>query len=124
MFLASFSALLWPNIWPKMGFPELFEKNIGSIHFIPGIYPYGLSFLTPIHFRVPSLIYGPLVAKYLAENEVSGTFEKTIGSIHFIPGIYPYGLSFLTPIHFRVPSLIFGPLVAKYLVENRVPGTF
>ena len=62
VFLASFSALWWPNIWPKMGFPELFEKTIGSIHFIPGIYPYGVSFLTPIHFHVPSLIFGPLVA--------------------------------------------------------------
>ena len=107
VFLASFSALWWPNIWPKKGFPELFEKTIGSFHFIPGIYPYGVSFLTPIHFRVPSLIFGPLVAKYLAENGVSGTFKKTISSIHFIPGIYPYGVSLLTPILFRVPSLIF-----------------
>ena len=57
-------------------FPELFEKTIGSIHFIPVIYPYGVSLLTPIHFRVPSLIFGPLVAKYLAENGVSGTFWK------------------------------------------------
>ena len=24
VFLASFSALWWPNIWPKMGFPDLF----------------------------------------------------------------------------------------------------
>ena len=124
VFLASFWALWWPNIWPKMWFPELFEKTISSIHFIPGNYPYGVSFLTPIHFRVPSLIFGPLVAKYLAENGVSGTFWKGIGSIHFIPGIYPYGVSLLTPIHFRVPSLIFGPLVAKYLVENRASGTF
>ena len=50
------------------------KKTIGSIHFIPGIYSYGVSLLTPIHFRVPSLIFGPLVAKYLAENGVSGTF--------------------------------------------------
>ena len=57
-----------------MGFRELFEKTIGSIHFIPGIYPYGVSLLTPIHFRVLSLISGPLVAEYLAENGVSGTF--------------------------------------------------
>ena len=76
VFLASFSALWWPNIWPNMGFPELFEKTIGSINFIPGIYPYGVSFLTPIHFRVTSLNFGPLVAKYLAENAVSGTFWK------------------------------------------------
>ena len=27
VFLASFLALWWPNIWPKMGFPEHFEKN-------------------------------------------------------------------------------------------------
>ena len=76
VFIASFSALWWPNIWPKMGFPKLFEKTIGSIHFIPGIYPYGVSFLTPIQFRVPSLFFGPLVAKYLAENGVSGIFLK------------------------------------------------
>ena len=74
VFLASFLALWWPNIWPKMEFPELFEKTIGSVHFIPGIYPYGVSLLTPIHFCVPSLIFGPLVAKYLDENGVSGFF--------------------------------------------------
>ena len=66
--------LWWPNIWPKMGFPELFGKTIGPIHFIPGIYPYGVSIVTPVHFRVPNLIFGPLVAKYLAENGISGTF--------------------------------------------------
>ena len=33
VFLASFLALWWPNIWPKIGLPELFEKNIGSINF-------------------------------------------------------------------------------------------
>ena len=27
VFLASFSSLWWPNIWSKIGFPELFEKN-------------------------------------------------------------------------------------------------
>ena len=97
MFLASFSALWWPNIWPKMGFPDFFEKTIGSFHFIPDIYPYGVSLLTPIHFHVPGLIFGPLMAKY--ENGVSGTFEKTVCSIHFIPGIYLYGVSFLTPTY-------------------------
>ena len=76
VFLASFLALWWPNIWPKMGFPELFEKTIGPIHFIPGIYHSGVSLLTPIYFRVPSLIFGPLVAKCLAENGVSRTFWK------------------------------------------------
>ena len=84
VFLASFSALWWPNIWPKMGFPEPFEKTIGSSHFIPGIYPNGVSLLNPIHFRIPSLIFGPLVAKYLAENGVSGTFWKNywLNSFH------------------------------------------
>ena len=67
VFPDSFSALWWPIIWPKMGYPELFEKKktIISIHFIPGIYPYWMIPLTTIHFRVPSLIFGPLVAKYL-----------------------------------------------------------
>ena len=76
VFLASFSALWWPNIWPKMGFPELSEKTIGPIHFIPGIYPYGVFILTPLHFCVPSLFFGTLVAKYLAENGVCRTFWK------------------------------------------------
>ena len=85
VFLASFLALWWLNIWPKMGFPELFGKNIGPIHLIPGFYPYGVSLaLDPIHFHVPSLIFGPLVAKYLAENGVSGTFWKNyqLNSFH------------------------------------------
>ena len=43
------------------------KKTIGSINFIPGICHYGLSLLTLIHFRVPGLIFGPLVDKYLAE---------------------------------------------------------
>ena len=73
VFLASFLALRWPNIWPKIGFPELFEKTIDPIHFIPDIYPYGVSLLTPIHFRIPGLIFGSLVTKYFAENGVSGT---------------------------------------------------
>ena len=76
VFLASFSALWWSNIWPKIGFLELFEKTLGSINFIPGICPNGVSLLTPIQFRVPSLIFGPLVAKYLVENRVSGTYWK------------------------------------------------
>ena len=76
VFLGSFLALWWPNIWPKIGFPALFEKTIGPIHFIPGIYPSGVSLLTQIYVHVPSIIFGPLVAKYLAENGVSGTFWK------------------------------------------------
>ena len=112
-----------PCYVPSLIFGPLVAKYLaengvsGSIHFIPGIYPYGVSLLTSIHFRVPSLIFGPLVAKYLAENGVSG-------SIHFIPGMYPYGVSFLTSIHFHVPSLIFGPLMAKYLAENGISGIF
>ena len=58
----------------RQGFRNFLKKTIDSIHFIPGIYPYVVSLLTLIHFRVPSLIFGPLVAKYLAENRVSGTF--------------------------------------------------
>ena len=82
--LASFPALWWPTILPKMGFPELFWKTIGSIHFIPCICPYGVNFLTPVHFRVCSLIFGPLVAKHLAKNGVSRTFWKNswLNSFH------------------------------------------
>ena len=76
VFLASFWALWWPSIWLKTGFRELFEKTIGPIHFIPGIYPNGVSFLTPMHFRVRGLIFSPLVAKYSGENGFSGIFWK------------------------------------------------
>ena len=78
VFLDSYLALWWPNIGPKMGFLELFEKTIGSIDFIPGIYPYGMSLLTPIDFRVTSLIFSPSVAKYLAEKWGFRNFLKKL----------------------------------------------
>ena len=61
----------------QMGFPELFEKkkNGGQINIIPDIYPHGVSRLTPMNFGGPSLIFGPLVAEYLAENVVSVFFK-------------------------------------------------
>ena len=31
MFLASFSALWWPNIWPKMGFRNFFKKLLAQL---------------------------------------------------------------------------------------------
>ena len=83
VFLASFLALWWPNIWPKMGFPELFEKTISSIHFIPGIYPYGVSLLTPIHFRVPSLIFlknSHLCSTWLQNRNLYWIFLDEVGS--------------------------------------------
>ena len=40
-----------------MGFLELSEKIINPIHFIPGIYPYGVSLLMTVHFHVPSLMF-------------------------------------------------------------------
>ena len=69
-----------PSIRPsvcRQGFRNFFENALGSIHFIPGIYPCGVSLLTLINFRVPSVKFGLLAAKYLAGNEVSGTFWKT-----------------------------------------------
>ena len=60
----------------RQGFRNFLKKIICSIHFIPGIYPYGVSLWTPIHFRVPTINFGPLVAKYLPENGVSGIFWK------------------------------------------------
>ena len=75
-----------------MGFPELFEKTIGSINFIPGIYWHlfilvwgggggGGSLLAPIHFRVarwPLYIFVFLVRVsvrklYLTSDNVNST---------------------------------------------------
>ena len=57
LFVPSFLALWWPKIDRKSGFPQLFAKTVGSIHFIPGIYTYGVSLWTPIDFRVRALKY-------------------------------------------------------------------
>ena len=65
VFLASFSALWWPNIWPKMRFPELFEKNYWLYSFHTwhlSLWGEPLDPYTSWH-GVPSLISGPLVAK-------------------------------------------------------------
>ena len=60
-----------------MGFPDLNKiKTIDPIHYLPGIYPSGVSPLTPVYFRVGSHIFGPLEAKYFAENGVSGILWK------------------------------------------------
>ena len=78
MFVPSFLALWWPKIDQKSGFPKLFAKTVGSIHFIPGIYTYGVSLWTPIDFRVRALIFGPLVAKNWPKIGVSATFLRKL----------------------------------------------
>ena len=60
-----------------MGFPELKKKTIGSIHYIPGIYPYGVS-SRPLFIFVFLTSSWSSEAKYLAENGVSGTFWKKL----------------------------------------------
>ena len=124
VFLESISVLWWPNIWPKMRFLDLFEKKTQKKPppnymywlnaFIYGIYNYGMSLMTAIYFRVPSVNFVPLVAKYLTQNGVSRTFWKTIGSIHFIVAFYPYGVSLLNKFG---PS---GDQQFKYMAENGV----
>ena len=47
----------------EIGFPELLEQTIGSIHFMPGVYQYGMSLLLFIHCRVAKVNFGPFVAK-------------------------------------------------------------
>ena len=67
VFLAPIFAVWWPNIWPKVGLPILFKNKNCSNIVIPGIYPYAVRPLAPIHFHVPSINFGLLMAKYLAE---------------------------------------------------------
>ena len=75
MFLASFGPS-GGQIFGWKWVSRIFLKNYSSIYYIPGLYPKGVSLMTPIHFGVPSLIFGPWVAKYLAEKRVSGNFWK------------------------------------------------
>ena len=47
-----------PSVLPsvcRQGFRNFLKKIIGSIHFIPGISPHGVSLLNLIQFHVPSL---------------------------------------------------------------------
>ena len=85
VFVPSFLALWWPKIDRKSGFPQLFAKTVGSIHFIPGIYTYGVSLWTPIDFRVRALIFGPLVAKNWPKIGVSATFRENCRLDSFHP---------------------------------------
>ena len=86
VFLAWISALWWPNIWPKIGFQEPFERSISSIH--SGIYPHGVSPLTPIPLPVPSLNFCPLIPKYLAK----------MGFFNFLKKIFAHFYSFLVSL--------------------------
>ena len=98
---------------------------IGLIYFIPGIYPYGVSLLAPIHFLVPSLIFGPLVAKYLTENGVSGTSWKNYWPKFFSCLAFTLMGWVSWPLYiFAFLAWFFGPLVAKYVAENGVSQTF
>ena len=76
------------QFWPKMGFPGIFKTNIGWIHLIPDIYLHRVSLLIPINFHVPSVKFGPLVAKYLAKDGICRlkTLErrKTLGHLRSI----------------------------------------
>ena len=124
MFVPSFLVLWWPKIDRKSGFPQLFAKTVGSIHFIPGIYTYGVSLWTPIDFRVRALIFGPLVAKNWPKIGVSATFRENCRLDSFHPwDLYLWGKS-LDPYDFRVHALIFGPLVAKNWPKIGVSATF
>ena len=119
MFLPSFLALWWPKIDRKSGFPQLFAKTVGSIHFIPGIYTYGVSLWTPIDFRVRAHIFGPLVAKNWPKIGVSATFRENCRLDSFHPwDLYLWGKS-LDPYRFSCSCPHFWPSGGQKLTENR-----
>ena len=119
MFVPSFLALWWPKIDRKSGFPQLFAKTAGSIHFIPGIYTYGVSLWNPIDFRVLALIFGPLVAKNWPKIGVSATFRENCRLDSFHPGdLYLWGKS-LDPYRFLCSCPHFWPSGGQKLTENR-----
>ena len=119
MFVPSFLALWWPKIDRKSGFPQLFAKTVGSIHFIPGIYTYGVSLWTPIDFRVRALIFGPLVAKNWPKIGVSATFRENCRLDSFHPwDLNLWGKS-LDPYRFSCLCPHFWPSGGQKLTENR-----
>ena len=119
VFVPAFLALWWPKIDRKSGFPQLFAKTVGSIHFIPGIYTYGVSLWTPIDFRVRALIFGPLVAKNWPKIGVSASFRKNCRLHSFHPwDLYLWGKS-LDPYRFSCSCPHFWPSGGQKLTENR-----
>ena len=119
MFVPSFLALWWPKIDRKSGFPQLFAKTVGSIHFIPGIYTYGVSLWNPIDFRVRALIFGPLVAKNWPKIGVSATFRENCRLDSFHPwDLYLWGKS-LDPYRFSCSCPHFWPSGGQKMTENR-----
>ena len=119
MFVPSFLALWWPKIGRKSGFPQVFAKTVCSIHFIPGIYTYGVSLWTPIDFRVRALIFGPLVAKNWPKIGVSASFRENCRLDSFHPrDLYLWGKS-LDPYRFSCSCPHFWPSGGQKLTENR-----
>ena len=105
--------------WLKIGVSAIFAKTVGSIHFIPGIYTYGVSLWTPIDFRVRALIFGPLVAKNWPKIGVSATFRENCRLDSFHPwDLYLWGKS-LDPYRFSCSCPHFWPSGGQKLTENR-----
>ena len=115
-----------PHFWPsggqkltEIGVSAIFAKTVGSIHFIPGIYTYGVSLWTPIDFRVRALIFGPLVAKNWPKIGVSATFRENCRLDSFHPwDLYLWGKS-LDPYRFSCSCPHFWPSGGQKLTENR-----
>ena len=116
MFVPSFLALWWPKIDRKSGFRHFFAKTVGSIHFIPGIYTYGVSLWTPIDFRVRALIFGPLVAKNWPKIGVSAFFRENCRLDSFHPwDLYLWdNFALLWQIFLRFPNFLY-QLQPRYL---------
>ena len=108
VFVPSFLALWWPKIDRKSGFPQLFAKTVGSIHFIPGIYTYGVSLWTPIDFRVRAFIFGPPVAKNWSKIGVSATFRENFFYV------FPNFLYQLQPRYLPYHDTLVGRVMPKF----------
>ena len=92
-----------------MGFLELFEKTIGPIHFIPGIYPYWVSLLTPIYFRVPSLIFQPSGSQIFGQTWGFRNFLKNYWLNSFLTWHLPLWGEYLHPYIFSCSYPYFRP---------------
>ena len=93
------------TFWKK---PKIFSIPLKTI-----LYHFGLSFLTPLYFSVPTINFGHLVAKNFSENGISGIFKKTVCSI----------ISYLTSTLMRWvywPLFVFmlQPLISALLWSN------
>ena len=94
----------------------IYCATIGSIYFLPGIYPYGVSLLASILF-VFWCQFQPSGGQIFSWKWGFSNFLKKLLTQFIWYLAFTYVMRLFTPIHFHVPSVNFWPLVAQHVAQ-------